>query len=55
MSPMPHPMREDAIARAFLLERFDEFLTLEQGSSARTNEAYGRDVARLAVWAATGG
>ena len=52
---MPHPMREDAIARAFLLERFDEFLTLEQGSSARTNEAYGRDVARLAVWAATKG
>ncbi|MHB1298218.1 MAG: site-specific tyrosine recombinase XerD [Gemmatimonadaceae bacterium] len=38
-------------ARAFLLERFDEFLTLEQGSSARTNEAYGRDLARLATWA----
>lgn len=48
-------MREAAIARAFLLERFDEFLTLEHGSSARTNEAYGRDVARLAVWAATRG
>lgn len=48
-------MREESIARAFLLERFDEFLTLEQGSSARTNEAYGRDVARLAVWASTKG
>ncbi len=43
----------DATARAFLLERFDEFLTLEQGSSARTNEAYGRDLARLAAWATT--
>ena len=41
------------IARAFLLERFDEFLTLEQGTSARTNEAYGRDLSRLAVWATT--
>jgi len=48
-------MREDEIVRAFLLERFDEFLTLEQGSSARTNEAYGRDVARLAFWASTKG
>lgn len=43
------------IARAFLLERFDEFLSLEQGSSARTNEAYGRDLARLATWAVVKG
>lgn len=43
------------IARAFLLERFDEFLSLEQGSSARTNEAYGRDLARLATWAVSKG
>ncbi|MEP7343673.1 MAG: site-specific tyrosine recombinase XerD [Gemmatimonadaceae bacterium] len=35
-------------ARAFLLERFDDFLALEQGSSPRTREAYGRDVGRLA-------
>jgi integrase/recombinase XerD len=41
----------DALSRAFLLERFDEFLTLEQGASERTNEAYGRDLARLAAWA----
>ena len=41
------------ISRQFLLERFDEFLTLERGSSARTNEAYGRDLARLATWAIT--
>ena len=45
----------DNLARAFLLERFDEFLTLEQGASARTNEAYARDLARLAVWAASKG
>jgi integrase/recombinase XerD len=41
----------DQISRQFFLERFDEFLSLEQGSSARTNEAYGRDLARLATWA----
>jgi integrase/recombinase XerD len=48
-------MTPDELARAFLLERFDEFLTLEQGSSARTNEAYGRDLARLATWASAKG
>ena len=41
----------DALARAFLLERFTDFLLLEQGSSARTVEAYQRDVARLAGFA----
>ena len=45
----------DNLARAVLRERFDEFLTLEQGASARTNEAYARDLARLAVWAASKG
>ena len=30
--------------RAFLLERFFDFLTLEKGSSARTQDAYARDV-----------
>ncbi|MBX9927476.1 MAG: site-specific tyrosine recombinase XerD [Gemmatimonadaceae bacterium] len=38
--------------RAFLIERFGEFLALEQGSSPRTLEAYGSDVRRLAEWAA---
>jgi integrase/recombinase XerD len=37
--------------RPFLLERFTEFLTLEQGSSARTDESYGRDLYRMAEWA----
>ncbi len=45
----------DGVARRFLLERFDEYLTLEQGTSARTNEAYGRDLARLAAWATSKG
>ena len=41
--------------RPFLLERFAEFLTLEQGSSARTDESYARDLHRLAEWAVTHG
>ena len=45
----------EALARHFWLERFDEFFTLEQGASERTNEAYGRDLARLAAWAASQG
>jgi len=45
----------DALSRAFLLERFADFLLLEQGSSGRTVEAYDRDVARLATFAATRG
>ncbi len=45
----------EGLSRRFLLERFDEYLTLEQGASARTNEAYGRDLARLAAWATSKG
>ena len=41
----------DEIVRAFLLERFDDFLSLEQGSADRTREAYRRDVLRLASYA----
>jgi integrase/recombinase XerD len=48
-------MLDDAIARRFLLERFQEFLTLEQGAAARTHEAYGRDVARFAEYATAAG
>jgi integrase/recombinase XerD len=46
---------DDDLARAFLLERFRDFLTLEQGASPRTHEAYGRDLARFAVFAKTRG
>ncbi|MBK8249283.1 MAG: site-specific tyrosine recombinase XerD [Gemmatimonadetes bacterium] len=40
----------DEASRAFALERFDDFLALEEGASSRTREAYGRDVARLATF-----
>jgi integrase/recombinase XerD len=36
--------------RAFLLERFQEYLALEDGASPRTLEAYGRDLQRMTVW-----
>lgn len=42
-------------ARAFFLERFVEFLALEQGASVRTREAYGRDLALLVSWLAEHG
>ena len=45
----------DEVARAFLLERFQDFLSLEQGASERTHEAYGRDLARFAGYARTKG
>ncbi len=47
--------RPEDRTRPFLLERFAEYLTLEQGSSVRTNESYGRDLQRLAEWAVAHG
>jgi integrase/recombinase XerD len=44
-------MLDEAAARRFQLTRFADFLTLEHGTSPRTLEAYGRDVARLAEFA----
>jgi integrase/recombinase XerD len=38
------------VARAFMLERFQEYLALEDGASPRTLEAYGRDLERMTVW-----
>jgi integrase/recombinase XerD len=43
-------MRPDGVSRAFQLERFQEFLGLEDGASPRTLEAYGSDLRRLAQW-----
>lgn len=48
-------MVDDATLRAFLVDRFGDFLTLEQGTSPRTLEAYTRDVARLVEYAVTRG
>ena len=42
-------------ARKFLLAPFNDFLMLEQGASPRTDEAYGRDLARFAAYAMTRG
>jgi integrase/recombinase XerD len=41
--------------RAFLLDRFADFLALERGASPRTNEAYLRDVTRLVRFAGVKG
>jgi integrase/recombinase XerD len=41
----------DARSRRFLLQRFTDYIALEQGLSARTQEAYERDLARFAEYA----
>lgn len=41
----------DEVVRDFLVERFDDFLSLEHGAADRTREAYRRDVLRLAEYA----
>ncbi len=46
---------DPTIARAFVLAPFADFLTLEQGSSERTEEAYGRDIERFATFATVRG
>ena len=46
---------DDAVARAFLVERFADFLALERGASPRTQEAYLRDVRRLVEFAVARG
>ena len=43
------------IGRAFLLEPFADFLSLERSAAPLTCEAYGRDVTRFAMYAATHG
>jgi integrase/recombinase XerD len=44
-------LTSDARSRAFLIERYADFLALERGSSKRTQEAYVRDVARFVDFA----
>lgn len=44
-------LKSDARYRAFLLERYSDFLALERGSAKRTQEAYVRDVDRFVDFA----
>jgi integrase/recombinase XerD len=48
-------MIDAAAPRAFLLDRFSDFLALERGASPRTNEAYLRDVTRMVTFAVVNG
>lgn len=44
-------MKAAGATPAFMLERFEEFLSLEQGASPRTHDAYARDLARFTTYA----
>ena len=46
---------DDAVARAFFVERFDDFLALEQGASVQTSSAYKLDIARFVGYASVKG
>jgi integrase/recombinase XerD len=49
------PKLDDAIARAYYVERFDDFLALEQGASVQTSRAYKLDIARFVTYASIKG
>lgn len=42
---------DDDLARAFFVERFDDYLALEQGASVETSKAYRLDIARFVTYA----
>jgi integrase/recombinase XerD len=42
---------DDDIARAFYVERFDDYIALEQGASVQTSKAYKLDIARFVTYA----
>jgi len=46
---------DDAVGRAFFVERFDDFLALEQGASVQTSRAYKLDIARFVGYASVKG
>jgi len=52
---MAAPERDDGTSRAFWLEGFRDHLALESGHSAHTVTNYGRDLDRLAAYAASRG
>jgi len=45
------PMLDESAVLRFQLDRFGDYLTLEQGTSPRTLEAYNRDIERLVEYA----
>jgi integrase/recombinase XerD len=49
------PPVSDGLARAFLLEPFADFLTLERSAASPTREAYAHDLARFVAYAAAHG
>jgi integrase/recombinase XerD len=49
------PKLNDAVARAYYIERFDDFLALEQGASVLTSRAYKLDIARFVTYASIKG
>ncbi|MFN2603221.1 MAG: site-specific tyrosine recombinase XerD [Gemmatimonadaceae bacterium] len=51
MSGNPLAQIPDELSRAFHLEGFHDFLSVEKGASARTDDAYLRDLARFATFA----
>src|SRR3954462_4294444 len=46
---------DDAVARAFYVERFEDYLALEQGASFQTSKAYKLDIARFVTYASIKG
>ena len=52
---MSDPKLEDTVARAYYIERFDDFLALEQGASVQTSRAYKLDIARFVMYASIKG
>ena len=53
--PEAHGAGGPAAGRRFLLERFQDFLSLEEGSSANTGAAYGRDLERFTTYVTSRG
>lgn len=41
---------DDSVARSFFIERFDDFLALEQGASVETSKAYKLDIERFVTY-----
>jgi integrase/recombinase XerD len=50
-----NPKLDDVVARAYYIERFDDFLALEQGASVQTSRAYKLDIARFVTYASVKG